>query len=211
MINSEFVKRFLSSIILIPLIVFIVLFKPFVIKYLLLILLIISLFEWTNIISNKFIIFLGYLFILFSFYSAFQISLANSKYFFLILMICISTDIGGYIFGNIFKGPKLTKISPNKTYSGLIGSFFLTLLIFFILTEFYISSSFINVFNVYLVLILSFISQIGDLIISYFKRINNIKDTGSFIPGHGGLLDRIDGMLFVFPSFFITQLNIFNF
>ena len=112
-----------------------------------------------------------------------------------ILSICISTDIGGYLFGKIFKGKKITKISPNKTYSGMLGSFILS---------FSISLIFFNQLNLYInILILTFIislsSQIGDLIISYLKRKAKLKDTGSFLPGHGGVLDRIDGILFAVP------------
>ena len=112
-----------------------------------------------------------------------------------ILSICISTDIGGYFFGKIFKGKKITKISPNKTYSGMLGSFILS---------FAISLIFFNQLNLYInILILTFIislsSQIGDLIISYLKRKAKLKDTGSFLPGHGGVLDRIDGILFAVP------------
>ena len=112
-----------------------------------------------------------------------------------ILSICISTDIGGYFFGKIFKGKKITKISPNKTYSGMFGSFILS---------FAISLIFFNQLNLYInLLILTFIislsSQVGDLIISYLKRKAKLKDTGSFLPGHGGVLDRIDGILFAVP------------
>ena len=112
-----------------------------------------------------------------------------------ILSICISTDVGGYFFGKIFKGKKITKISPNKTYSGMLGSFILS---------FAISLIFFNQLNLYInILILTFIislsSQIGDLIISYLKRKAKLKDTGSFLPGHGGILDRIDGILFAVP------------
>tara|TARA_Y100000590_G_scaffold358156_1_gene413388 strand:- start:59 stop:433 length:375 start_codon:yes stop_codon:yes gene_type:complete len=112
-----------------------------------------------------------------------------------VLSICISTDVGGYIFGKIFKGKKITKISPNKTYSGMIGSFLTSFIITFFL--------FINLdlkINIYIItLIISSLTQIGDLIISLLKRRAKIKDTGSFLPGHGGLLDRIDGILLALP------------
>ena len=120
----------------------------------------------------------------------------NSKnILFFILIICISTDIGGYAFGKIFKGKKLTSISPNKTYAGVIGSYLLS---------FVISLIFFNEINSkvnYLVItfIISSLSQIGDLIISYLKRKAKLKDTGTILPGHGGLLDRLDGILFATP------------
>ena len=126
---------------------------------------------------------------------------SNSKndifYFF---VICIFSDIGGLVFGKIFKGKKLTKISPNKTISGSIGSFFLTL----ILVPFYyfiLNDKLLNIFLIILITVfVSFFCQIGDLFISYLKRKAKVKDTGYILPGHGGLLDRIDGMLIALPS-----------
>tara|TARA_B100001057_G_C22573660_1_gene842152 strand:+ start:236 stop:610 length:375 start_codon:yes stop_codon:yes gene_type:complete len=122
-------------------------------------------------------------------------------------MICISTDIGGYIFGKLFKGPKLTKLSPKKTYSGVIGGFILSICTVAVYESYYLNQQILKNFLI-LTLIISSVSQIGDIIISYFKRLSNIKDTGKIIPGHGGLLDRIDGMIFAFPfSYIMTLLN----
>ena len=127
----------------------------------------------------------------------------------LIVLTCIATDLGGYVFGKIFKGPKLTKISPNKTYAGMFGGFILSI----ILTIAYLDNlTFLSLADsneemgmqlMILVLSTSFISQMGDLIISFFKRLSKIKNTGKIIPGHGGILDRIDGMIFAFPYAFI--------
>ena len=122
-----------------------------------------------------------------------------------LLFICISTDIGGYVFGKIIGGKKLTKISPNKTYSGLIGSYVLSSLVFL---YFYYQFRFSNNFLIFAFLI-SFISQIGDLFISYLKRKANVKNTGNLLPGHGGILDRIDGIIFAVP-FGINFLFIFK-
>ena len=116
-----------------------------------------------------------------------------------LLFICISTDIGGYVFGKVIGGKKLTKISPNKTFSGLIGSFILAFIIGYL---FYYSQDNLKIIEInilFLILIVSLISQIGDLFISFLKRRAKIKDTGSFLPGHGGILDRIDGILFALP------------
>jgi phosphatidate cytidylyltransferase len=131
----------------------------------------------------------------------------------MILLICIFTDIGGYIFGRIFKGPKLTKISPNKTYSGMFGGYFLSIVfmsLFFINLEFLFGYTNIEVTekeltlnNFILTIVISTASQFGDIIVSYFKRLSKIKDTGKIIPGHGGLLDRIDGMIFAFPTSYL--------
>ena len=116
-----------------------------------------------------------------------------------LLIICISTDVGGYIFGKTIGGKTLTSISPNKTYSGLVGSFLLSISVGYfsykILNDLLILN--INIFN--LIIITSFISQVGDLFISFLKRKARMKDTGSILPGHGGVLDRIDGMLFALP------------
>ena len=120
----------------------------------------------------------------------------NSKIIFVsILLICASTDIGGYIFGKTIGGKKITTISPNKTYAGVIGSYILSFLTFLLISSYYE----IKPINSYLVILISTISQIGDLFISYLKRKAHIKDTGSVLPGHGGLLDRLDGMIFAIP------------
>jgi len=115
--------------------------------------------------------------------------------FLLILSICIFTDIGGYIFGKIFKGKKLTSISPNKTYSGMIGSFISSLIVSMLFISYFNLSFYLTFFT----FLISLISQSGDLFISYLKRKAGIKDTGNFLPGHGGLLDRMDGMIFAIP------------
>ena len=114
--------------------------------------------------------------------------------------ICICSDIGGFIFGKIFKGKKLTKISPKKTISGSIGSFVLSLFtvpIFF----FILSSKTLNLYElIILALVVSLFCQLGDLLISYLKRRAKVKDTGDLLPGHGGILDRIDGILLAIPT-----------
>jgi len=115
--------------------------------------------------------------------------------FLFILLICIFTDVGGYIFGNLIKGKKLTTISPNKTYAGMFGSFICSLII---CTLFIIYFNFSNNY-IFFTLFISLVSQVGDLFISYLKRKANIKDTGNFLPGHGGLLDRLDGIIFAIP------------
>ena len=113
--------------------------------------------------------------------------------------ICICSDVGGLLFGKIFKGKKLTKISPNKTISGSVGSFILSLclvpLFYFLLID-----QFTNPLDLIIIAILvSFFCQLGDLFISYLKRKAKVKDTGDILPGHGGLLDRIDGMILAIP------------
>ena len=128
------------------------------------------------------------------------------QFFFLfIILICILTDLGGYTFGKIFKGPKLTKISPNKTYSGIVGSFLFSIVLGILFLG-YIDNNLLEKDPIKIllgILLISLISQLGDLIISYFKRKAKLKDTGNILPGHGGLLDRVDGMIFVVPTIFI--------
>tara|TARA_Y100000992_G_C21028130_1_gene379010 strand:- start:236 stop:610 length:375 start_codon:yes stop_codon:yes gene_type:complete len=116
-----------------------------------------------------------------------------------LLIICASTDIGGFFFGRLIGGMKITKISPNKTYSGFLGSIILSLFLGHIYFEFMSDTIKLNINLFYFIIIISLISQIGDLVISYFKRLAKIKDTGSILPGHGGILDRIDGMLLALP------------
>ena len=116
-----------------------------------------------------------------------------------LILICICSDVGGFIFGKIFNGKKLTKISPNKTISGSIGSFILPLILPPIF--FYLFSAKFSIFQlVILAISVSLICQLGDLFISFLKRKANVKDTGDLLPGHGGILDRIDGILFAIPS-----------
>jgi len=119
----------------------------------------------------------------------------NKLYIYIIFLICIFSDIGGFIFGKTFKGKKLTKISPNKTISGMIGSFILSTSVVVIYSQKYFEITEIIIFTI----LISFISQIGDLIISYLKRKAQIKDTGNMLPGHGGALDRLDGLIFAIP------------
>ena len=153
-----------------------------------------------------------------SFYTVYQIRTNSQEfeygYFMFIFLICISTDLGGYIFGKLLKGPKISKISPNKTYAGMLGSFLLSIsvvLIISIYSESFIITNKISLNLVLLIMIISIISQIGDFVISYFKRLSKKKNTGNLIPGHGGLLDRIDGMIFAFPfSYIIFSSGIIN-
>ena len=116
-----------------------------------------------------------------------------------LFLICISSDVGGLIFGKFFKGKKLTKISPNKTISGTIGSFCLSLTLVPIFYNI-VFKNLINLFELLIITIfISLISQLGDLFISFLKRKANVKDTSNILPGHGGILDRIDGILFAVP------------
>ena len=200
---NNLIKRILSSVILLPLVLFFIFKGSFYLIFFIVICFLISSFEWHKMIKKKKYKLLGFIFLIFSFYTFYELSI---EYIIIIpLFVCVFTDIGGYVFGKIFKGPKLTKISPNKTYAGMIGGFFLSLLFI---------SIYLNIINHTLTLqwlitsiVVSLVSQTGDIIISYFKRLSKLKNTGNIIPGHGGLLDRIDGMIFAIPTFYLINLT----
>ena len=224
--SKNLVKRVFTSLVLI-LILFVCLnFNKYLWLLLIITASIICFFEFNNIAKKiwkrkKTIIYLSNIlssiFLIFVIFSSYELYTSGSKLdIIFILLVCIFSDIGGYVVGKLAGGKKLTKISPKKTISGSIGSFIFSLLpiiIFLILHEYTkdasykMQFSFINI--IFLTLFLSFVCQVGDLIISYFKRKAKIKDTGSLLPGHGGLLDRIDGLIFVLPISMIV-LKIFK-
>ena len=216
MIKNNLKKRIITSFILISFI-FLIFNSLYLMISSLLIFGILSILEFSNlskkIFDKKIYFFLSNLFfILFIFlFSLFFFLLYNypqSKFILLVLLIaCVSSDIGGYVFGKIFKGPKLTNISPKKTFSGAIGSFIFTCSLFSSLI--YYENKVINLSIVIVGLVISLFCQIGDLFFSYLKRKANIKDTGNLLPGHGGLLDRFDGIFFGIPLGFIALILLF--
>ena len=215
--NLELIKRILSSIVLIPLALFFIIEGSFLFNLFIFICLIIALYEWYTMTRNKSYNVPGIFFLILSFWTIYKLrNDFDQGYTFLLFVaiICVATDVGGYMFGKIFKGPKITRISPKKTYSGMIGGYLLSILainlLFSVLTSNIQSDVKLMIF--FYVLLISTVSQLGDILISYFKRISKIKDTGNIIPGHGGILDRIDGMIFAFPfSYLISILNLFEY
>ena len=209
--EKELQKRILSSIILLPLSFFFIIKGSAFFILFLTILFVIACLEWLRMTKKIEYKIFGTLFLLFSFYTVYFFRDRDLLDFLLILIICVTTDIGGYIFGKIFKGPKLIKISPNKTYAGMIGSFLLSIITSYLFAIKYDhtflqnQNLFEDFYFIFLVFIISSVSQIGDLTISYFKRLSKIKNTGNIFPGHGGLLDRIDGMIFAFPFIFVIS------
>ena len=210
--KSELIKRVFSSIIMIPLALFFIIKGTFFFKFFMLIFFIIAAYEWNAMTKKKSYKILGFLFLIISIFLTiiFRGNTYFDLYIFLVtILICVSTDIGGYIFGNLFKGPKINKsVSPNKTYTGAIGGYLLSIILvyFFSQNSYLINIVLVNDFGreeLIFVLFISTISQVGDFIISLFKRKSKIKDTGSIIPGHGGILDRADGMLFALPFAYI--------
>ena len=215
MINKELQRRILSSIILVPVSIFFIIQGSFTFIFFLSLIFLVTSLEWFKMTKNKDLLrIFGLFFLFFSFFSAVYLRQYIGLNFFLFLIIvCIFTDTGGYIFGKVLKGPKLTKISPKKTYSGVFGSFLISLLSGLIYIKYLGQKSKILLetdllFIILLILFISLVSQIGDLIISYFKRKAKLKDTGKIIPGHGGFLDRIDGIIFVMPITYLCILPI---
>ena len=218
MITKELTKRILSSLILTPIALYLIIKGNILFNFFILICFIITSYEWHKMSSKKSYYLLGLFFLFISFYSSYEVRTGivdTYEYFIIILLICISTDVGGYIFGNIFKGPKLTKISPKKTYSGVLGGYLFSIIILTLIfkTNYLITKPTQITPDIFIfILLISTVSQFGDIVISYFKRLSKIKDTGKLIPGHGGLLDRIDGMIFAYPfAYLIFKINIFEY
>jgi len=194
---SNFHKRFLVSLAAFPLI-YLLLFFPIVFNALIIVVFLACVYEWNKVFKKKDIIyFIGLA--IFSIFLTLSIKIYNLKSYNLnflwLILIAWFTDIGGYVFGKIIGGPKLTKISPNKTWSGALGSFVLSqfsFLIFFSETN-YKFGTYVFVIQLFL----SFVGQAGDLLMSFIKRRNGIKDSSKLIPGHGGFLDRVDGLIWI--------------
>ena len=208
----ELKKRIITSLFL-----FILLILMYIYTYVLIIaLIIISLIVWIEFfglilkifhkdnLKNKILRFsfkgTSLIYLIFLSFLIFSIfSNENDYRFFSIysFLVAIASDIGGMVFGKFFKGSKLTKISPKKTISGSIGAFFFSILLIFIFNKNFENFLFMKV--LFFTVAVSFISQIGDLFISFLKRKAKVKDTSNILPGHGGFLDRIDGIIFALP------------
>lgn len=199
-------KRLYTSVFLILLLIVIFIYKPILIFFLLIIGNL-SIIEFSQIIKKIFknafyrlifnSVFIIYIFLISIIFFIFSNFLISKIILFILIVCCIASDIGGYIFGNFFKGPKLTKISPNKTIIGAVGSLILTVSILQLIYFYFYSK--LNLDVVLIGLIVSIACQIGDIFFSYLKRKAKVKDTSNFLPGHGGILDRIDGVLVAVP------------
>ena len=203
--SNELFKRILSSIILLPLVFYFIISGSFITIFFIITCFVIACYEWNKMSKNMSNKIFGFIFLLFSFYSFYYLSMELFLLGFVII-ICIATDLGGYFFGKIFKGPKLTIISPNKTYAGMFGGYLLSLISLLTITSFIDLP--VSSFKLFIITIfLSTVSQVGDIIVSYFKRQAGVKNTGNLIPGHGGLLDRIDGMIFAVPTLYLIEIT----
>ena len=227
--SQNLLKRIITSIILLVLLFFINFSHQYIFVLSILLIGIVICIEANNIYSRlissqmvkknslsktfnpKFFIlnFLTFFYIFFVFCNlSYEIHKSEGPIFFLyIISICFLTDIGGYIFGMLFGGKKLSKISPNKTISGTIGSFILSIFPLIIFLNLGHLNLKFDLNNILFCLLVSLISQLGDLFISFFKRKAKIKDTGKLLPGHGGVLDRVDGIIFAIPfTYFLLKL-----
>ena len=215
MISNNIKKRTYTSIFLLFLVYLIISYKV-ILVYTLILLGTLSVIEFFGLIkkifkSKVFIFSINFLFsiyiLIFCTIFSYLLDFLYLKIIIFTLLIgCISSDIGGYIIGKLFKGPKLTKISPKKTVVGAFGSVFFTC--FFILSSIYYFTNKLSIQFLAIAIITSISCQLGDLFFSLLKRKAKIKDTGSFLPGHGGILDRIDGILLGLPMGLISILFI---
>ena len=222
--SVELGKRIITSIILFLIAIFCILIHKFVFVLILIVTLFVCFNEWRDInykyFKKKqhnnwkyfFVQFVGLVYLFIFLITSIALRGNNSEsiaFFIIILCICIFSDIGGYVFGKVIGGKKLTKISPNKTISGSLGSFIFSILpvLLFNLQNYTGVSFEVLSINIALCLIISLVCQLGDLLISYFKRLNKVKDTGTILPGHGGLLDRIDGLIFAIPTVYILKIT----
>tara|TARA_X000000950_G_scaffold123332_1_gene154552 strand:+ start:57 stop:704 length:648 start_codon:yes stop_codon:yes gene_type:complete len=204
-------KRLYTSLVLLLILIFIIKID-FLLLFVLIVFGLFSIIEFFNIVKkitkNNYLKFIqNSLFILFIFFYCYLFFFFSNIpqlkiILFTLLLGCIASDIGGLTFGKIFKGPKLTVISPKKTISGSLGSILFSIFMINILFYYFINTFNIKIFAVSI--ITSIGSQLGDLFFSYLKRKAKIKDTGNILPGHGGVLDRLDGIFFGIPAGFVA-------
>ena len=215
--NRELTNRILTALVLLFILTYSLYFSGYYFLTFLSFIYVLSSYEILKNTKNLLFNVIANIILIFALFSFYYLRGDSSTSLVIISWILVSTflsDTGGYIFGRIFKGKKLTKISPNKTYSGSFGSIIFSCTSIFFLNfsqEFFLNKILINFLQVkYLLLciMISIICQLGDLYVSFWKRKKKIKDISNILPGHGGVLDRIDGLIFVLIfSFFIKQLG----
>jgi phosphatidate cytidylyltransferase len=202
MIFTELQKRIMTAVVLLPIVTFAIAFNQHLFNLLLLLVLFFSFTEWFKLNKKvfNFISISGFVIILLSIFFAYYLrgnDIKSKTIFLWIVFVCFFSDTGGYFVGKFFGGKKISKISPNKTYAGMYGSFIFSIFPILIFNFFESNILTLSIKLIILSLLFSLFCQLGDITVSYFKRINKVKDTGILIPGHGGLLDRIDGLIFV--------------
>ena len=223
--KQNFIKRLLTSVILLIILFIVIYSDSFIFVLSLLIVGFLVCLEFNTILiklvgnlylpskkfNSKFLILMWipfiYMFFIFCFLSFDIYKLKGPTFFLFIISICFFSDIGGYIFGKVIGGKKLTKISPNKTISGSIGSFVFSLIPIILFAKLDHLEIEFDLYGIIFSLLVSLVSQCGDLFISYLKRKAKIKDTGKILPGHGGILDRVDGIIIAIPfSYFLIKI-----
>ena len=222
--NLKLKKRITTSVILFLLTIFCIFINPYVFIIAIIIVSYLSWYETNHLINSinksvtnwQHVVFnLTTLFYAFGIFTVSAIGLyflLSPVFFLYVLSICICSDIGGYIIGKKIGGKKLTKISSNKTISGSLGSFCFSLLPLLVFNNFdKFDYSLYSIDNFLFCLKVSLVCQLGDLFVSYFKRKAKVKDTGRILPGHGGILDRIDGIIFAVPFVFMSIVGFNNF
>ena len=217
-------KRILTSLIILPLSLFFVVKGGYYLFFFLMAVFFIANFELLTVFNKRSTILILDLILILSLFSIYYLANGITLYILLwAIILCVCSDVGGYIFGRIFKWKKLTKISPKKTVSGVLGSFAFSLFSVFIIhiiaSEPNLTDNFLPINSLinflepkyfFLAIIFSLVAQAGDLTISYFKRLEKIKDTGKILPGHGGIFDRFDSLMFVVIfAFILINLNVF--
>ena len=206
-------KRILTSIFILPISFFFIVEGGYTLLFFLLTVFFVANYELFSVFNKKNIILFLDLILILSLFSIYNLADTSDTSLYLLLwtiILVVCSDIGGYVFGKTFKWKKLTKISPKKTLSGVVGSFIFSLLSVFI-ADLVLPNQiiFIDPKFFFLAIIFSLVAQAGDLTISYFKRLEKIKDSGKVLPGHGGIFDRIDGLMFVvILVFFLIKFNI---
>mgnify|MGYP001235958255 FL=1 len=213
--KKELRNRILTSLILFPLIIYCIYISGFYLTTVLVCIYLISFYEIYKNTKNLLFNLFSNIILIFSLFSFYHLRGETSYSLLTIYWIIISTflsDIGGYVFGRIFKGKKLTKISPNKTYSGFYGSLILSgasLPTMNLAQEIFLDRLLINFLDIkyfVITILISLVCQLGDLYVSFWKRKIKIKNISNILPGHGGVLDRIDGLLFVLIFCFVLKI-----
>ncbi|MFT4717875.1 MAG: phosphatidate cytidylyltransferase [Rickettsiales bacterium] len=203
---SNFEQRIASSLVLIPVILYAVFLSKTLFLLLILSMAIIAAFEWNNLTKsdvenkNKWLL-VGFFYLLLPFYSILELRSIDKDIILWLFFVVWSTDIFAYFIGKNIGGPKIMpSISPNKTWSGLIGGMLSAAIIGALSTLMFEGGV---LFFTITSALLAIIAQTGDFFESKIKRIFGAKDSGNIIPGHGGILDRIDGLMFAAPAILI--------
>lgn len=214
--NKELISRIFTSFLLLPILIYCTYFSGYFFIVFLVLIYLLCFYEIIKNVKHLLFIIVSNSIIILALYSFYHLR-GNTDYslitIYWILVVTFLSDIGGYVVGKTFKGKKLTKISPKKTYAGSIGSFFFSLFSLPLLNsiqEYFFSDNLFNFFQlkyIFLTIIISLVCQLGDLYVSFWKRRIKIKNTSNILPGHGGVLDRIDGLIFVLIFCYVIKMN----